>query len=1030
MKIILTVIACFNFCLSCAQVPVHTGVLYLDDEATQSGLLSGKTAEIKNYLNYLKEEGINVNILIHSKECPRLKLVAIDGKYYFEGPDYVNNGLESSLWWENAPYSLTLQVFPRQAIVYHDGNTETPFWESTEVDFDYPINLQNDKYYCTLNSVLNKVANQNGVNEFLPIIDCNENKVQEVVNSLLELPKLYLNTNYIDTNVFVAKQVFAKTNFCSNLVFYTPYLHTRSTELPIINLIPNSAVSDYALVIATPSQVSEGNVYNNVLFTIANGSGYTDNCYPLLRELNEQDRLNVLYKMHGNKNSGTFSNLADISTGTDFLLANLLSSAEDPVPGNTICDYGSQSPGYNGNQNDYKYISFPNLEFSGPELLVPNSNSNVKWYNDFSSGYGNIVQSCTESAIMAQISGINLQSIVASGCTTKTPQFESSLEDFLSMGLTGTDAAIWLYYDECDDRLYYDIKLSQNFAFGLNTGFGITNPDSIKAVLDAAERLIENILVESAKLQNYSNATLDEGEYPENMHNPELAIFFGLSSTCEGESPWNFGLRNEFQFDAFKLATECLIIIKEILTDQSIPQRLWHPNPSKPCMLDMPGAAAGIIDGCLNLVDGKVWNLTGLLSAAVDFYKADAQTRKDVLKSISNPLNLILGQYPQNLQCIIGAECQEERIYCFCNLFTNAIFDIFGKSIITAVGNISNIGAIVDEKLKMFIPNFDDKYNIWKRGLTEAKQSALHVFMKDISEKSKFKLSKQVTLNKIWEKFDEGLLPGIPKEDLQMFIERLPEHDHLDFYIAFDKTFTNDLNDIKDINKMKDFIEDVNKVAPEQFIEFFSEFPSRYFNAWDVTHSAGKVHLRKNSDFLNTVDEFFDNTITQKFENYGCSLIEEAAIRHYTGGYHFYLNLSLSGANPMTDEFLEFKNTMDLGLNKIPNFSGIVFRGLGEYESNIAMQWQVGQSIESSNWDKKFVSTTLNPEIADDFRLRGGGNVIIKINPCNRGKHIEVLSKFDYEQEIIYPIGQNYRVVEIKPNISNPSVFEITLEEI
>lgn len=1012
-----------------AQPVVHKGIFFRDNEGINSGFLADKVNEIQDQLNYLKSNEVNVNVLLMTKECPDLEVVVISGNQYWDGPLHSNNGEESSIWGALDNQSYILQFLPRQAKLYLQSGSGNSFWPGSGVDFDYPLLLHNEKYYCAIKKALNSLCIAKGLNAFDPTIDCEAGQPDEVEDAILLLPKTYLNNNLIDSEKLKSFQILAKTNFCTNLFYYAPYLHTRSTKNDLKDILTNTVNGSFALVTAIPDVPFGGNVFQDVLLDVNNATGYPDNCYPTLREITEQDRLEVLHKMHGGNAAGASSNLENVKSGSDYFLERLLSSASSPIPGNTNCEYGS----YNGSNNAnpaYNFVPDPNFQFQGPQLATPGSNAHVKWYNSFEGMPGGVVGSCTQAGQAAQSNGVNLQFQVASGCTPNTPQFEASRNEFEQTNPSGTSAVFWLYYDECDHRLYYDVKLPPGFTAGIHAGYGITNPDSIAAVRAAAEKMIEDILQEVSKMSSYDNANLDEGEYPGNMHHPGLAAFFGQGTACQGESPWKFGLREGHSFDAFGIAGECAVILKEIITDQSIPQRLWHPKPVKTCMLDMPGAAAGVIDGCLNLVNGKVWNLIGLMSAAVDLYKADAATRKAVLKELASPLNLILGQYPQNMQCIGSAECQEERIYCFTNLVTNAIFDIFGRSLVSMAGNIANVGAVVDDKLKMFVPDFGDKYNAWKRTLSEGTQEKLHQFMAEVSEAAKFKLAKRVTLNKIWQKFEAGQLPGITKEELQIFFERLPKHDQEEFYSKFDEIFTDELGDITDPNRIKAYLNDVINTEPVYFINYFDELPEKYFRAWEITYNAGKIHLRKNTDFLSTIDDFYDGTLSTKFESYGCTVFDEAVMRHYTSNYHYKLNLALVGAEPMKDEFLEFRDALNPALDKLPNYSGVIYRGLGSHESEKAMTWQVGDMIDNVSWDKKFVSTSIDPSEAEKFRIQGGGNVIVKFDPNYSGKLIEAISIYKNEKEVLYRTGKQFKVTKIEVDADDPSILNITVAEI
>ena len=117
---------------------------------------------------------------------------------------------------------------------------------------------------------------------------------------------------------------------------------------------------------------------------------------------------------------------------------------------------------------------------------------------------------------------------VASGCPPGTPQFKNSREGFEQRNPAGASVIVWIYYDECDDRLYYDLKIPPGFTATINPAYGIYNPDSIAFIRNSAEKIIKGILEEASSMSSYENANLNESEYPENMQNEALSAFFGV----------------------------------------------------------------------------------------------------------------------------------------------------------------------------------------------------------------------------------------------------------------------------------------------------------------------------------------------------------------------------------------------------------------------------------------------------------------------------------------------------------------------
>ncbi|HEY8936997.1 MAG TPA: RHS repeat-associated core domain-containing protein, partial [Cyclobacteriaceae bacterium] len=199
--------------------------------------------------------------------------------------------------------------------------------------------------------------------------------------------------------------------------------------------------------------------------------------------------------------------------------------------------------------------------------------------------------------------------------------------------------------------------------------------------------------------------------------------------------------------------------------------------------------------------------------------------------------------------------------------------------------------------------------------------------------------------------------------------------------------------------------------------------------AWKVLDDAGLDHLRKNTDFLETTSKYTDGTLTRKFEQYGLSLEEESIIRHYTGSSHTELNKVLEGAGELTDDMTEYKNLLNKGLQKLPNYQGEVFRGLGKAESVIAKGWVEGQEVTFQS----FKSTSRSIDEADNFMFNGSGDVSLIIN-SKTGKAIDKVSFDPNELEVLFESGKKFKVDQVTYRAriveSDPLIKEITLTEL
>lgn len=109
-------------------------------------------------------------------------------------------------------------------------------------------------------------------------------------------------------------------------------------------------------------------------------------------------------------------------------------------------------------------------------------------------------------------------------------------------------------------------------------------------------------------------------------------------------------------------------------------------------------------------------------------------------------------------------------------------------------------------------------------------------------------------------------------------------------------------------------------------------------------------------------------------------------------------------------------------LNKLPNYSGLVFRSIN-LTSNQIKKYKIGQIIK----EPFFISTSKSRAIAMEYN----GNCFFRIFAKN-GKEIEKIAKFGLfnkpnEQEILFQNGTEFEVLEVTKQGKNTL---ITLEEI
>jgi RHS repeat-associated protein len=198
-------------------------------------------------------------------------------------------------------------------------------------------------------------------------------------------------------------------------------------------------------------------------------------------------------------------------------------------------------------------------------------------------------------------------------------------------------------------------------------------------------------------------------------------------------------------------------------------------------------------------------------------------------------------------------------------------------------------------------------------------------------------------------------------------------------------------------------------------------------NAWSKLDDAGVEHLRKNTDFLETISKYIDGNQPRKLDQFGLSIEEEAIVRHYTGPSHTDINNALKEGQQLSSELTEYKTLLNSALNKLPNYVDDVFRGLGKVESEIAKGWNVGQKIN----DPTFVSSSKFAEVAEDFMLSKQGDVRLVIQ-SKTGKVVEAASAKPLEAEVLFKTDRQFEVVNKYPFPLDDGriITEIVLKEL
>lgn len=227
---------------------------------------------------------------------------------------------------------------------------------------------------------------------------------------------------------------------------------------------------------------------------------------------------------------------------------------------------------------------------------------------------------------------------------------------------------------------------------------------------------------------------------------------------------------------------------------------------------------------------------------------------------------------------------------------------------------------------------------------------------------------------------------------------------------------------MKSVREMKAFMKDLT--SSDDLCDTFL-LEEHLVDSWCVITKEGLQFFRTDERFLATVAEYVSNDVTRKFKANGLTLVEEATIRHYTDDAYVALNEALEGTITLTPVLQEFADVLNKALNKLPNFNGKVYRGLGVRGAAEAKAWKVGDIIEY----KSFKSTSTDYKEARAFTsLRGETILIIE---SKSEKFIDDVSINDGELEVLFQPGKTFTVqsFDVINNENEAALTTITIIE-
>jgi hypothetical protein len=175
---------------------------------------------------------------------------------------------------------------------------------------------------------------------------------------------------------------------------------------------------------------------------------------------------------------------------------------------------------------------------------------------------------------------------------------------------------------------------------------------------------------------------------------------------------------------------------------------------------------------------------------------------------------------------------------------------------------------------------------------------------------------------------------------------------------------------------------------------------------------------------METIEEYVKSikTVADEFRKSGkqgayneLSFEEKVIIYAYSDNYYEDLNEQLRDSKGT--KLKPFGHYLRTALSKLPNYVGLVFRGVDMDNSSLQRYQEDAIITEYS-----FLSTSQDPKIADQFKK----NVFFTIF-SDTGKVIEKVSKRPIEHEVLFVNNTEFKVLDVTKE-GNSTL--ITMEEI
>ncbi|HRH59482.1 MAG TPA: ADP-ribosyltransferase [Chitinophagaceae bacterium] len=167
--------------------------------------------------------------------------------------------------------------------------------------------------------------------------------------------------------------------------------------------------------------------------------------------------------------------------------------------------------------------------------------------------------------------------------------------------------------------------------------------------------------------------------------------------------------------------------------------------------------------------------------------------------------------------------------------------------------------------------------------------------------------------------------------------------------------------------------------------------------------------------------------INERHADIDLTLFEKAIIYKYTNDGYAETNKILRQSQGKT--FTEYAQLLQAALSKLPAFEGLVYRSVYLTEQVLQRYKEAAKNKEIIE-EYAFSSTTINRDVAIFFKGENGQtpNCLFYIYG-KTGKHIELISKFGKEEEVLFMPNTQFEILIVTEEIE-PGFTTIIMEEI